>query len=786
MSKFKYLPIFLCVFSVFSQDLAWEVQGIRIEGNQRITTGTILNYLNISVGQDITSQDIQESIRALYSTGFFRDIEARKLENLLILNIMERPSIADFTIEGNELVSEEDLQGPLAEAGLLQGEIFTQSTLDEIVMALTDQYYSLGHYALDIQTDVTDNPNNTVSIGINMIEGDRARVSSFNIYGNASFNDNELLELLEMSTGDWLSWFSNDDRYSSGVLETDLETLRSFYMNQGYADFQITNTNVSISQGNDEIFISINLSEGDQYNIGDIGVAGSFEEDRNTLMDLLFINSGEQYSQARIAQNEELLRRFFSSNGFAFVQVTGITEVNDDNKLVDLTFFVDPQERIYVRRIGFNGVNSTNDEVLRRELRLFEGGFLSNDLLDRSQVRLQRLPFLETVEYEIVPIPGVNDLVDLEFTLTERIPGQFGGGLGYSGLYGASINANVIHSNFLGRAERVSLNLSYGEFAKIYRLSHSNPYSNEHGVSRQISFSYRDFKRFTTESSDTSLVSGTTGLMYSIPISEVQSFRYGMNLQRYTMSTSPYSSDQTRQWVESQPDAEGLGTEYLTSITDTAELVLGWGFDTRDRFLFPTRGTQLGININTTVPGGETEYYVGTFDFSNYLPIYRNFILRSAVKLYYGDGYGDTEGPPVYRNFYGGGSNSFRGIKDNWLGPLDSRGRPFGGNVLVSGQFDLLFPTIEAFQNMRFGFFFDVGNLFTTADINFNDKLGDSISYDVDYNNLKQSFGIAAEWLAPMGLLKFSFGKILNVQEETDRYYGDRTEEFQFTMGNAF
>jgi outer membrane protein insertion porin family len=784
--NYFYLAFILFSSSLWSQDLDWEVQGIRVEGNQRISTGAVLNYLNISVGQDVSSQDIQESIKSLYSTGFFRDIEIRRLENLIIINVLERPSIADFSIEGNELIQEDDLQVPLTEAGLIQGEIFTQSTLDDIIMALTDQYYSVGHYALDIQTELTENDNNTVAIAININEGDRARVTSINIYGNTSFSDKDLLGEFEMSTGNMLSWIRQNDRYSSDVLETDLENLRSFYMNQGFADFQIMNTNVSISPTNDEIYISVILDEGQQYNINKVAIAGNFDEDRDLLISLVPVEQGEQYSQARIAGTEELLRQLFNSKGFAFAQVTGIPEINEETKLVDLTFFIDPQERIYVRRINFNGINSTDDEVLRRELRQFEGGFLSNGLLDRSQVRLQRLPFLEEVDYEVNPVPGVNDLVDVDFTLSERVPGQFGGGLGYSGLYGASINANVVHSNFLGRGERVALNLSYGEYAKIYSLSHTDQYANENALSRAVSFSYRDYARFTSDSSDSSLISGTAGVTYTIPISESQSLRYGINLQRYTMSTSPYSSDQTREWVSTQPNAVDSGNDYLSAITDTIEIVLGWGFDTRDRFLFPTRGTQVGMNINTTIPGGETEYYVGMFNISNYRPLYRNFILKSAVKIYYADSFGETANAPIYKNFYGGGSDSLRGIKDNYLGPIDSRGRPFGGNLMISGQFDLIFPTIPAFSNMRFGLYFDVGNLFTTANLTFNDKLGDPINYDLDYNNLKQSFGIAAEWLAPMGLLKFSYGKLLNVQEETDRFYGDRVEEFQFTMGNAF
>ncbi len=771
--------------NLFAQE-SWNVTGIRVDGNQRISTGTILNYLTLSVGDEINQQDIQESIRSLYGTGFFRDIEIRRLEDLLIISVLERPSIAEFSIEGNELISTEDLQGPLNDAGLVQGEIFTQSTLDEIVMALTDQYYSMGHYELNIDSDIQENPNNTVDVNIIMNEGERARIASITIFGNESFSDEELRDEFELSTGSWLSFFRNDDRYSAEALETDIETLRSFYMDRGYANFELTNNSVSISEDSSEIYITLSISEGEQFTISNVAIAGNFDEDRDTIESLIFIQNDEQYSQGRIAANEELLRSYFNNLGFAFAQVTGIPEINEEENLVDLTFFIDPQERIYVRNIIFDGVTSVNDDVLRREMRQFEGGFLSNALVDRSQVRLQRLAFLESVDYEVVPVPGVNDQVDVVFNLTERIPGQFGGGLGYSGLYGASLNGNLIHSNFLGRGERVAINLSYGEFAKMYTVSHTNPYANEDGVSRLVSFSLRDYKRFTTESSDSSLTSGTIGLSYTVPISEVQSIRYGVNLQRYSLGTSPWSSDQTRQWVESQPYVEDQGDGYLTAVTDTAEMVFGWGYDSRDRFLFPTRGSQLGLVLNSTIPGGEAEYYVGTLDFSNYLPLFANFTLKTGLKFYYGEGFGDTEGPPVYRNFYGGGSNSVRGIKDNWMGPIDSRGRPFGGNVLFATQFDLYFPPIEAFQNMRFGFFYDIGNIFTTANVDFFDKLGDPINHDIDYNNLKQSFGFAAEWLAPMGLLKFSFGKLLNAQSEDDRFYGDRTEEFQFTMGNAF
>lgn len=768
---------------------SWVVRDFSVIGAQRISEGTVYSYLPINIGDTITPQRVQEAIRAVYSTGFFRDVEFRRDGETLVIAVLERPSIDDFTITGNEVIETEALEASMREVGLARGRVFDQSVLEEVKQAMTEQYFSQGKYAVSIETPVEELPDNRVRVAIEIEEGERAQIRQINIVGNTTFDDDELLGQFAQRTGNWLSWLRQDDRYAKEALEGDLEALRAYYMDRGYADFRLDGVQVAISPDKRDIFITVNITEGDLYSISEVQLAGEMVVPVEELRERIVLTPGQVFSQRSIAATEASMSQRLSEEGYAFAQVQAVPELDRESRQVDVTFFVNPQSRVYVRRINFNGTDSVNDDVFRREMRQLEGSYLSNVLLERSRVRLQRLPYIESVEYETNPVLGSADLVDVDWQIEEGLPGQFTGGIGYSQTYGVSLNGSFIHSNFMGTGNRAALNLSGGEFLKLYSLSYTDPYRSIDGLSRTLSFSYRDVKQFTSASSDFSTETFTLGADYSYPITELQYLRFGFALQQAEMATSFFSSQQAIEWVQNNGVQFGVpGDNFFGTTVRSLELSTGWAFDSRNRFLFADQGARVALSLSATLPGSDAEYYVASFDFTKYFPITEGWTFRIASRLSFGDAYGEaTTALPPFRNFYGGGPGTVRGFKESWLGPLDSFRNPHGGNALFATQFELIVPTPEAMAgSTRIALFYDIGNIFHTGGVTFFDKLGDVVEYDFDYDKLKQSIGVAVEWLAPMGLLRFSYGVPLNADVETDRFHADQTEEFQFTVGNAF
>ena len=792
MRVVAWVSVWLVGMSVTPQASAqqdpWIVRDFRVEGAQRISEGTIYNYLPINIGDTVTDQRIRESIRAIYSTGFFRDIELRKDDETLVIAVLERPSIEEFTFSGNEDIEDEDLERSLRDVGLAQGRIFDRSVLDELTQFLTEQYYGRGKYAAKITPTVEDLPDNRVRVSIEIEEGQRAKIRQINIVGNTVFDDDEILDQFELSTGGLLSFIRDDDSYSKEALEGDLETLRSYYMDRGYADFGVEDAQVAISPDKRDIFITISVQEGELYTISDVRLAGEMVVPQEQLEILILAQPGQIFSQQLLTFTEQAMSLRLGADGYAFAQVRAVPELDEESREVSVTFFVDPQSRVYVRRINFNGADNVNDEVFRREMRQLEGGYLSNTLVERSQIRLQRLPYVESAEFETIPVPGSPDLVDVEFEIEEGLPGQFGGSIGYSESQGIILGGNFIHSNFMGTGNRVALDLRGGEYYKVYSLDFTDPYRNMDGLSRTIQFAYQDITQFTSVASQFSTETMSAGLTWGYPITEVQFLRFGFSFQNAELLTGIYSSQQAREWVmnNGEPfDVPGLDTFGTT--VKSLELTGGWSYDSRNRVLFPDTGMRLSLGLNASLPGSEVEYFVSSFNLEKYFRLPGAFRFKINSEISFGDGYGETTALPPFRNRFGGGPGSVRGFKESWLGPIDSRQNPYGGNMVVANQFELIIPTPEKISgSTRVALFYDIGNVFSTGGVTFYDKLGDVMDYDFDTEKLKHSVGLAVEWLAPLGLLRFSYAMPLNEDDPTDRFYGDQIERFQFSIGNAF
>lgn len=768
------------------------VKDMRVEGLQRISEGTVFNYLPINIGDSVDRIRIGEAIRALYGQDLFDDIEMRRDGDTLIVAVHERPSIESFEIEGNKDIKTEDLTDSLRSVGLARGRTFDRSVLDNVQMFLREQYYDRGKYGVRIDTEIIDRPNNTVRVKVNVKEGDRAKIRQVNIVGNDTFEEKDIRAGFTLDTANWLSWIRQDDRYAKEALEGDLEVLRSYYMDRGYADFDIDSTQVAISPNKKDMFVTINIDEGEMYHISEVKLVGDMVIPEAFLRALILAQPGSVFSQGILTRSADLMSFRLSEEGYANAEIEPVPELNHETMEAEITFYVNPQSRVYVRNINFNGVNQIDDEVLRREMRQMEGSFLSNTLVDRSKVRLQRLPYVEAVDSESVPVPGSPDLVDVDFDIEYRMPGQFSGGVGYSESQKIMLNGSIVHTNFLGSGNRVALELMSGRYQKLYSLSHTDPYRTMDGVRRTMSLNFRDVTQFTSATSDFSTTSAGATLDYGYPISEYQSLSFGMTYQHSELLSSTNSTVQSQEWVASNGNPfvqdVGNGAIFFGTEFDTFELVAGWTFDSRNRALFANRGTRQSLFFTVTAPGSEVDFYTARYNFTKYFPLWSpRWTLRLNAELGMGEAMGDTTALPPYKQFYGGGPKSVRGYKESYLGPRDSYGRPYGGNMLVASQLELIIPLPQKFASQaRASIFYDVGNVFNTGEVSFTDKLGAPIEYKPDVDELRTSVGVAVQWLAPLGMFRFSYAYPLNNYSGNDRYYGDEIERFQFSIGQAF
>jgi outer membrane protein insertion porin family len=787
--------------AAFAQTLTSEftVSDIRVEGLQRISEGTVYNYLPVNIGDRLDQRRLQEALRAVFATGFFRDVEMRREGTTLIVAVLERPSIESFELKGNKDIKTEDLQKSLRSVGLSTGKTFDQSTLDEVKQYLTDQYFARGKYAVSIDAKVEEVPGNKVKVTIDIKEGKRAKIRNINIVGNQKYENDDLLEEFKLKTPNWLSWYRQDDRYSRESLSGDLETLRSYYMDRGYANFQIASTQVTIAPEKDDMFITVNIDEGEVFQIGDVKLAGNLVVPEEELKRYILIKAGDTYSRKLITATTELIVQRLGLDGYAFAKVDPVPQIDAETKKISLSLLVDPGNRVYVRRVNFTGATSVNDEVFRREMRQLEGAYLSNAAVDRSKERIQRLPFIEKVEPETKPVAGSTDLVDVELKIKEGLPGQFSAGIGYSESYSFMLNGSFAHSNFMGTGERVAAEVNAGKYQKSYSFAHTNPYTTVDRLERTFSLGYRKSSQPTSATSeiDTKMISA--GLSYGYPLTEYQTVSYGVSIQRAELITDPLgSAPQTIDWVRrnGKPyiDAFELGTppqtyEIFGTKFDTYLASLGWSFDSRNRTLFADRGTRVSAGLGYAIPGSDVEYWTASASYLQFVPLFAGLTFMFNADINYGDALGDTTAMAPYQRSYAGGPDSVRGYRESRLGPKDNYGNPYGGNLKIVAQSEVLFPMPEKWRNSaRFSLFYDIGNVFSHDGTRYTgfDNAGTPVEYRFSYDKLKHSAGVAVQWLAPLGVFRFSYGIPLNAKPFDGFFLEDETERFQFSIGQAF
>ena len=772
--------VFLSFTSLASASL-FEVSDIRVEGLQRVSAGTVFSALPINVGDQVDQASIRDASRSIFRTGFFADVAMAQENGVLVIVLTERPAISEINLEGNKAIQSEQLLEAFTDNGLSEGQIFRQSILDGMAQELQRQYVSQGRYGATVTSSIETLPRNRVAVNIDIDEGSVAKIRHINIIGNNSFSEKVLREKFELNeTGLW-SWITSNDKYSREKLTGDIETLETWYLDRGYLAFEIKNTQVSVSPDKESVYITINIDEGDIYTISDIELSGELKLPEVDIRAMILMRKGMKFSQALMTTSSELITRRYGNEGYTFAKVEGYPELNKDDNTAKVTFVLMPGMRAYVRRIEFRGNTKTQDEVLRREMRQMEGSSANNSLIDLSKVRLERLGFFKGVEVETIPVPDVNDQIDVVYTVEEQPSGSVGASIGYAQGYGTVLGANLSENNFLGTGKKVTVAVNRSTYQDSLNLSFTEPYFTVDGVSVGYSIFSRETDYDQINVSSFSTNSQGANVNWGYPISETSRIGFGLGFEGLDIRSGSYASSVIRDFISEN------GNEF-----DVFNLNLNWSKSTLNRGMFATRGQSQRLAINFAMPGSDMEYYKATYKGQYLTGLTRTLSLKLRADLGLGESYGDTTRLPFFKNFYGGGFGSVRGFERNSLGPQDIpcvgdddscttpsgyRPDPIGGNVQIEFGAEVIFPMpfIKDKRSVQSVFFLDAGNIFNTkcTDAQIN-------CFKPDVGELRYSIGVGATWLSAMGPLTFSFAKPLNASEY------DETEVFQFSLGNQF
>ncbi|MGQ0503464.1 MAG: outer membrane protein assembly factor BamA [Panacagrimonas sp.] len=741
---------------------AFTIREIKAEGLERLDVGTVLTYLPLSVGDAMNDQTSRQAMRGLYSSGLFEDVRLDRKGDTLVIFVKERPAIAAFAIEGNKKVGGDELNESLKNLGLTEGELFKRELLDGVEQELRRQYYANGYYDVEVKTTVEPLPNNRVDLKIKVTEGKVTTIRDINILGNAVFSRDELLDVFKLRKTNRWEPFQSSNSYSKQQLGGDVEALSSFYQDNGYLKFEVTSVQVQLSPTKEDIYLTVNLAEGDRYKIKESRFSGETVLQASYLKLLLSTLDGEWFSRKEATESSNRIEAALSDVGYAFAKVTPLPEVDDATKQVTLNYMVEPGKRAYVRRINFSGHGNTHDETLRREMRQLEAAPFSKSSVERSRVRLARLTFVEDAEVETLPVAGSDDLVDINFKIKERPPGSVQFGVGFSGQQGFLITGNLTHTNFLGTGNRVSLEANNNSVARSINASWTNPYFTNDGISQTVSVFFRRAESVIRQSSGFNYNTLGTSLTYGIPLSEYSVLRAGFGIEQTAIDTfANSSSDQVNEFV----------LDNGTKFTDF-ELRTGLSRDTRNRTFFASRGSLNSLSLDFKVPGSDLEYWTATYRYQQYIPMPGKFFVEFTGNMSLSEDYtgGKTQVPP-FEKFFAGGSRTVRGYRDGSLGPRDTPfNNPFGGSLRTTTQTELIIPTpFESDQkSTRISLFYDAGQTFGRPE-------------DFDVGELRTSAGVAFQWFTPfLGLLDLSYAYPINSDSSDD------TDRFQINFGTGF
>lgn len=744
------------------------IDAIRIEGLQRIAAGTVFNYLPLRVGDTLDDRAGSRAIRALYRTGFFENVVLERDGESLVLFVEERPAIAAITLEGNEALPGEQLKASLKAMGLAEGRVFNPALLDKVEQELQREYLNLGRYNARVEASATPQERNRVALRIAIDEGEVATIHRINIVGNQRFEEAELLKRFQLGVRPWYSWFSDRDQYSKQRLAGDLEMLRSWYMDRGHINFAIDSTQVTITPDRQRVYITINITEGPVYHIGSVALAGDPILPEAELMALLSVKPGDIFSRREVTASSSRIADRLGDIGYALAHLNPIPEIDEAEQRVDLRYYIDPGNRIYVRRIGISGNLHTQDEVIRRELRQLESAWISTERVRRSKTRLDRLGFFDEVQVSTPSVAGTPDQVDVNYNVVERDAfGSLNFGIGYGDTQGLTLFGSITQENFLGTGKRVSLEVNTSDYNTIYSFSTTDPYYTADGVSRTLRAFFRETDPSEISLADYTTDSYGTSVSFNVPLSEYSAFNYGLEYEHTAIHFTDTTSQEIRDFCADNAELTACGFHAL-------RVTSGWSHDTRNRAIFPDRGGLTSVTAELALPftNDALSFWKGRLRHQHYLPLSDNITLLMKGELGYGDAYGETTQLPPFERFYAGGIRTVRGYRGNSLGPRDAiTNDPIGGTARLLGNLELLFPAPfgeEQSKAARLSLFVDGGNVY------------DLQKSDLDMGELRYSAGMALVWMTPIGPLSFSIAKPLNAQSN------DETEQFQFSLGTIY
>ncbi len=751
----------------------FQVKDIRVEGIQRTEAGTVFSYLPVKVGETLTDDKASAAIKALYATGFFKDVRLEVTDGVLIVQIEERPAIAQIDFAGMKEFQKDEIKTSLKQLGLADGRILDKSLLDKAEQELKRQYYNRGMYAVEVAARTSPLERNRVAVNFEINEGDISKIRAINIIGAKAFKEKDLLDLFALRTPGWLTWWTKNDQYSKQKLTADLEALRSHYLNRGYLEFTIDSTQVSITPDKKDIYISVNVTEGEKYTVSGYKIAGDLPVPEKDLDALVGLKAGDVFSREKLNESVKKMGDRLGNDGFAFANVNAAPEIDKAKHQVAFTFLVDPGRKVYVRRIEIAGNNKTQDQVIRREMRQPEGAVYAADKINRSRERIERLGYFSETNLETPSVPGTTDQVDVNVSVTEKSTGNILLGAGFSSSEGIVLSGSVSQNNLFGSGNKLSVQVNSGSVNTVYALSFTNPYFTPDGVSLGYDIYRRD--------QDTASLNGiaqyrtsTLGLggRLGLPINELDSINLGAAIEQYTLDLTADSPTNFKKFaLDFGGDVNGVTTTSL-------RLDAGWARDSRNSLLYPTAGSYQRVYGEVGTPIGDLEYYKLNYQYQQYLPLSNTFTLLLNGEIGYGGGFGGKP-MPFFRNFYAGGNTSVRGFEAGTLGPksLDSAGTPYaiGGDKRLVGNAELLFPMpgLGKDRSVRMSVFMDAGAAFGP-----DDYQGRYSS--IAFGDIRYSGGLGLTWYSPFGPLKFSLAKPINAKTD------DKTQVFQFQLGSVF
>lgn len=754
--------------AAFALNSAWAftISDIRVEGISRTEPGTVFSHLPFRVGDEYTSDKGARAIHSLYQSGLFRDVSLSQEGDVLVVSLVERPAVATIETHGIKAFDKEAVEKSLRDVGMAEGRIFDQSTLDRADQELRRQYLARGYYGVSVKTTVTPIERNRVKLTLDVDEGRASSISDIRFVGNTKFDSEELADLMQLGVSNWMSWYTKRDLYSREKLAADLETIRSFYLNQGYLDFRIDSVQVSIAPNKADVYVVINMTEGDVYTVNDVRLSGDMLGLDENLKQLVNIEKGSVYNAEAVKAVSTAISEKLSTLGYAFATADANPIADEENRTVDIVYTVDPGRRAYVRRVNITGNNRTRDEVIRREVRQYESAWFDSDKVKLSRDRIDRLGYFESVTAEPTPVPGTRDQVDVDIKVKERPTGSISLGAGYSTSEGIILSAGFAQNNVFGTGNSVSVEVNTSDSQRTYALSVVQPYITPEGISRSFDIYDRKVDLDELDVADVEYETRGAGVSWGIPFTETDRVFLGGRIESTKVTTNQNSPDRYKNYVK----------EFGDNPVSVA-LTLGWSRDSRDNTLAPTRGVYQRLSGEFGLPGLDIQYYKATYQYQQFIPLSRTWTLAFNGQVGWGDVYGSTDQFPFFKNFYAGGIGSVRGYENGSLGPRDSNGDNLGGDRMVTGSLELLAPLPGGDRTLRIFGFLDAGYVWGYGRTS---SASDYERQEMSLSDIRYSAGIGVAWISPLGPLKFSIAAPLNDKETDD------VQRFQFQIGTGF